>query len=162
MKRRLLAFVAAYLVLSGCSADLTDPEMRPLDGDAVPFEQITSAILSPIDSPTYRVILDQESWADAWSRLVAGHAPPEPPPPTIDFATRIVIFTAAGALPTQLRSFRIEEVRLRSGVLHVTVHEAWPAPQCGSLPVITRPVDIVSIPRLATKAEFLTRRTSSC
>ena len=72
------------------------------------------------------------------------------------------MLAGAGNLPTQLISFTIEDVRLHDGILHVVVHEDWPAPKCGSLPVVTQPVHVVKVPRLAVSAEFETRRTASC
>jgi hypothetical protein len=158
-----LAALAVCSLLLGCGSETTKPEaIKTEPGVPLAVERIASAILSPLDTPTYRVILDQESWAAAWSEFVAGHWPPPPPAPVVDFENRVVILAAAGALPTQLLAFRVDEVRLLNGVLHVTVREEWPAPQCGSLPVITRPVDIVSVPRLATQAQFISTRTSRC
>ena len=150
--------LTASSILLGCGSEATKPE----PGAPLVVERIASAILSPLDTPTYRVIVDQESWAAAWSEFVAGHWPPAPPTPVVAFENRVVILAASGALPTQLLAFRVDEVRLLNGVLNVTVVEEWPAPQCGSLPVITRPVDIVSVPRLATEAQFLVVRRSRC
>ena len=149
--------------LLGCGSEATKPEApKPEPGVPIAVERIASATLSPLDTPTYRVILDPESWAAAWSEFVAGHWPPAPPVPVVDFESRVVILVASGALPTQLLAFRVNEVRLLDAVLSVTILEEWPAPQCGSLPVITRPVDIVSVPRLATQAQFISTRTSRC
>jgi len=150
------------VVLSGCTRGAVQPELNERSGIPVAFERVASVILSPVDTPTYRIIVDQDSWTTAWSELVAGHSPPAPPAPSIDFESHVVLFAGAGALPTQLLSFGVVDVRLRNGVVTVTVREEWPGSQCGSLPVITRPVDIVTIPRLATGAEFLTERTSRC
>ena len=162
MKWLRLAGVAGFVILSACTYAERQKELAAPNGDLVPFEHVASAVLSPVDSPTYRVILNQETWAAAWSELVAEHWPPAPPAPSVDFQSHIIVFVGPGALPTQLQSFGVEEVRLLNGVLHVTILEDWPSPRCGSLPVITRPVDIVSIPRLSTEAQFLTHRSSSC
>ena len=162
MKWPSIALAAEFLLLCGCGSDLAPPNVMTAGGEVVPFEQVASATLSPVDSASYRVILDEESWAAAWSQLVAGHVPPNPALPSIDFKSRIVVLVAAGELPTQLRSFGVDEIRLSDGVFHVTVREDWPAAQCGSLPVVTHPVNVVSVPRLSTRADFAQRRTSSC
>jgi hypothetical protein len=171
----LMMLIAGCIALSACAAesiapvtpdtpDTPDTEQRPaVAGELIPFEHIASVTLSDVKKPTYTLITDRESWVKAWSALVAAQLwPPPPPAPTIDFDSQAVILAGAGDQPTQLVSFRIEEVRLRDGTLHVLVHEDWPSPQCGSLPVITQPVHVVSVPRLASTAEFTTRRTSSC
>src|SRR4029077_13365921 len=112
MKWPSLTLAVELLLLCGCGSDLAPPDVRTTEGEVVPFEQVASAILSPVDSPSYRVILDEESWAAAWSQLVAGHVPPKPALPSIDFTSRILVLVAAGEIPTQLRSFGVEEVRL--------------------------------------------------
>ena len=163
MKNRPLVGLAVCSLLVGCGSEPTQADAStPEPGVPLAVERIASAILSPLDTPTYRVILDEASWTAAWSEFVADHWPPAPPAPVVDFENRVVILAASGTLPTQLLAFRIDEVRLLNGVLRVTVREEWPGPQCGSLPVITRPVEIVSVRRLATQTQFTSTRTSRC
>ncbi len=157
MKPSPILVLTTCLTLGACSA-----EKAVSDGTLLPIEHIASVVLSPLDSASYQVILDQNTWAAIWARMVADHAPPAPPVPTIDFGSRVVILAVAGEIPTQLHAFRVDEVRLQSGILQVTVVQDWPASQCGSLPVVTHPVDIVSVARVATEATFLTKRISSC
>jgi hypothetical protein len=158
----LFPVLVGCVVLSGCTRDAVQAELNERSGIPVAFERVASVTLSPVDTPTYRIIVDQDSWTTAWSELVAGRWPPAPPAPSIDFESRVVLFVGAGSLPTQLLSFGVVDVRLRNGVVKVTVREEWPGSQCGSLPVTTRPVDIVTIPRLSSETEFLTERTSRC
>ncbi len=157
MKPTPIAVLTTCLILGACSA-----EKAVSDANLLPLEHISSLVISPLDSASYQVILDQNTWAAVWARLVADHAPPAPPVPTIDFGSRVVILAAAGELPTQLHAFRIDQIHLQNGILQITVVQDWPATQCGSLPVVTYPVDIVSVARVATEATFLTKRTTSC
>lgn len=160
MRYTVAMLLAGCVALVSCSREPAEPTPG---GEPVPFETLASVTLSEVESPTYTIILDQESWATIWAAIVAGQLWPQPPPPpTIDFESQVVLIAGAGELSTQLLSFRIDEVRLQDGILEVVVHEDWPAPQCGSLPVVTHPVHAISVPRLSASADFVTRRTSRC
>jgi hypothetical protein len=110
--------------------------------------------MTGIETPTRTLITNPETWATAWANIFANYAPSQRPPlPAIDFDARVVVLAAAGLRGAQGFFFTIEEVRRHEGTLQVLVIERWPS--CGTLPALSAPVHAVSVPRVATTAEFI-------
>ena len=100
-----------------------------------------------------RIITDSAALQVAWDSVFANYEVGQKPfAPAIDFKHNVVLLASAGPTPTQLIWFRITMVRERPEHLAVLVESQWPA--CGGLPVVTNPVHIVSVPRVATQAVF--------
>jgi len=118
--------------------------------------------MTGIQTPTYMLIVDPEAWARTWAAIHAPYAPGQTPPvPDIDFASRILVLAAAGWRGAQGFFFGIEEIRVDHGVLHVFVAERYPL--CATLPALSAPVHVVSVPRVATRADFtLITETATC
>lgn len=109
--------------------------------------------MTGIENPTRTLITNAETWATTWASIFANYAPAQRPPlPTIDFDSRIIVLAAAGLRGAQGFFFTIDEVRADGGTLEVLVRERWPS--CATLPALSAPVDVVSVPRAATTAGF--------
>lgn len=149
MKRPFI--LLATIVCALGSACTNDPA-RP--SNVLPIQEVLSiSTMSGIETPEYTVVLTPEAWASAWAAIFAPYAPAQKPPlPMIDFDSRIIVLAAAGLRGAQGFSFTIDEVRAENGTLQVLVLERWPF--CGSLPALSAPVSVVSVPRVATTATF--------
>jgi hypothetical protein len=139
----------ACALVAACNAE---PQLGP--AEPLPFEEVLSTpAMTGIQTPTYRLIMDPDSWDSTWAAIHSNYAPGQVPSvPVIDFGSKILVLAAAGWRGAQGFFFRIEEVRASQGVLHVTVAERYPF--CGTLPATSAPVHVVSIPRVGTTAEF--------
>jgi hypothetical protein len=139
----------ACALAGACSND----SVRP--GNALPLQEVLSIqnAMTGIETPTRTLIATPETWATTWAKIFASYAPTQRPPlPAIDFTSRVVVLAAAGVRGAQGFFFTIEEVRSLDGTLQVIVLERWPS--CGTLPALSAPVHAVSVPRVATTAEF--------
>ena len=155
----IVKHLALMLLIAGLTTCTAPVESRS-DGDLVPQQDVAVVtFLSGIDTQTGTLILDAASWQSAWGSIYANYAQ-KPALPAINFDSTVVILAAAGTTPTQLYSFQIKEVRVSGESLHVRVVGVWPT--CGSLPVITAPVHVVRVPRVATEAQFTFVRTGRC
>jgi hypothetical protein len=157
MNTKLIALAMGVAAVTACRMNSL---VSPREG--VTQRGIYNRPSSGIDARAGVIILDQPSWEAAWQVVVANYAPGEKPPlPVVDFDTHVVLLAAGGVTTTQLLSFRIADVRVGPEGLAVSVDVV--SPECGSLPVITTPVDIVSVPRLETRAQFtFVDRTAEC
>lgn len=127
--------------------ELDTPDMLPLR-DVYSLQSF-----SGMDSKRGIIITDNAALQTVWDSVFANYAVGQKPfVPFIDFKQDVVLLASAGTTPTQLRWFRITMVRERPEHLAVLVESQWPA--CGGLPVVTNPVHIVSVPRVATQAVF--------
>lgn len=118
---------------------------------------------SGVASRVGRLILDRPTWIAVWDSITSNLGDKRPAPPDIDFNYSVVLLAAAGSTPTQLVSFRITDVHSRPDFLRVMVEVNWPAAACGSVPVVTTPLHVVAVPRVATEAQFtFTDTTTSC
>jgi hypothetical protein len=138
------------------------PHSPPV-GDVVPFEEVYSLpSFSGLTSPTAALIVDSASWDAAWASIFSNYGPSQRPPlPAINFDSTVVLYAGTGEVPTQLYSFKITEVRLSdAGTLNVRVESVWPT--CGSLPVITSPVHVVSVRVQSTTARFTWVKSGKC
>ena len=158
MNTKLMALAMGLAAVTACRMNSL---VSPRDG--VQQRGIYNRPTSGIDARSGIIILDQPSWEVAWQAAVARNYPPgqQPPLPAVNFDTHVVLIAAGGMTTTQLLSFRITDVRVGPAGLAVSVDVV--SPECGSLPVITTPVDIVSVPRVETRAHFtFVDRTAEC
>jgi hypothetical protein len=106
-----------------------------------------------MDTKRGRLILDQNSFRAAWDTMFATFSPEQRPAlPDIDFGANAVLLASAGSTPTQLLSFRIVAVRGLTHRFEALVETQWP--KCGGPPVVTSPVHVIMVPRVATEATF--------
>jgi len=160
MARYPVAFITVACTLGGaCSREPAGPT------PVLPLERVVSIqnAMTGIETPTRTLITDPATWAAAWADIFANYAPAQRPPlPAIDFASKIVVLAAAGLRGAQGFFFTIDAVRLAGSSLQVVVREQWPT--CGTLPALSAPVDVVTVPRVATTATFtvIKDRPPSC
>ena len=158
MNTKLMALAMGLAAVTACRmSSLVSPR------DGVSQRGIYNRPTSGFDVRGGLIVLDQAAWELAWRAAVSRNYAPgqQPPAPAVNFETHVVLVAAGGTTTTQLLSFRITDVRTGPAGLAVSVDVV--SPECGSLPVITTPVDIVSVPRLDTRAQFtFVDRTGGC
>ena len=157
MKTQYLLLLLVSLSLTTCvPPDVGGPLGPPeLSGtDFLPQRDVYSLqSFSGMATKRGIIITDSAALQAAWDTVFANYAPDQKPwIPAIDFRDNVVLLASAGQTPTQLLWFRITIVRERPKHLAVLVESQWPP--CGGLPVVTNPVHIVSVPRVATQAVF--------
>ena len=125
----------------------------PYYPDQLPQLDVYWLQFSGMETKRGRIIDDSAALRAAWDTVFANYPPDQKPwMPAIDFKYFVVLLASAGTTPTQLSWFRIAVVRDRPERLEVLVESVWPA--CGGSPLTTRPVHIVTVPRVSTQAVF--------
>lgn len=134
-------------------------------GDAVdtehPFETLLAEAHSGLGEPRREVVRDEAGWARLWADIHAG-VTPAPPLPTVDFGRHMLIAVASGTRPSGGFAIKVRSVATRGGKLEVVVLETCPAPDAMVTMELTRPVEVVSVPRLKEPATFQEARAGPC
>ena len=107
------------------------------------------------------VVRDAATLRTVWAQIYAGRTAPAPP--AVDFTRQMLVIVAMGQQRSSGFSVRIETATRdrREIVVHVTIRR--PGDTCVTLPTITGPVAVATLPRsdLPVRFEF-TRTTTSC
>lgn len=152
----------AQIVLAGRVTDWSNvpPERRPpgiplarFDPSAVDHYRFTSGITEE----RHIEIRTPAEWHGQWRRLTARHGNP-PPPPEVDFSREMVLLAASGAKGSGGYSVTIERVLESPGELVAYARHVSPGPRCGTIAVITHPVDLVRIPASAKPVRWVAER----
>lgn len=146
MRLHARAIVAA-VVLCAVSCASTAPSAP------VPFTRLAPFPVSGLSASALtsgqHVIRDADTWAAVWSSLTSGMTP-APPPPSVDFATSVVLFTTMGRQPSSGYHTSINAVT-SGGVeqLLVSVDQTAPGSTCVVAPATMTPADAVVVSREA-------------
>ena len=119
------------------------------------MERVYASRTSEYAMTEERVVPDRELWSTVWTQLHNGLV--EPPRPTIDFETSSLVLIAVGQRNTAGTSVQVDSVtQLATGaVIAYTVSE--PGAGCLTAQVITSPVVVVRVPRIALPVRFVRR-----
>jgi hypothetical protein len=129
-----------------------DPPQRSPALD-LPFTEVARVMSSGYEVPVRAVIRDEQALTEVWATVYSHHAPSQRPElPRIDFATHSVIVAAAGVRGAQGFAFGVEQIQGGGEVAHVTVGERIP---CVTLPAMSSPVHLVSVPQWHGDATFV-------
>jgi hypothetical protein len=158
---RRAAAALSLVALAACGDDAALTEPTP-DGSALVvghFEVTETQAVSgqPGDSARARtVITDAATWTRFWASLK-----PDPnangAAPSVDFSRDMVIAASSPLRPSSGYGITIESVTELSDRLEVQVVERSPAPDCVLLGVVTRPFDVVQLPRRDKPVRFVER-----
>jgi hypothetical protein len=130
-------------------ADAGKEQTSPVQAD---FTRILAQNTSGYAERVELVVRDRKAFESAWRTVFAGNQ--GAPLPEVDFARSIVVLIALGEQRTGGYSVEVDRVA-RTGdaaVVHYTV--TGPGPGCMSTMMITSPVEIVSMPRVAGTVSF--------
>ncbi len=114
--------------------------------------QLYAAQHSAYEAAEETLVRDRAAWATTWQQLHNGLV--ADPLPAVDFTRDMVVLVAAGQRPTGGTSVRVDGVAAEPGgaVVRYTVTE--PGAGCMSTQVITAPVVVVRVPRVAGPVRF--------
>ena len=158
--------LASLTALAACGDDAVATEPTPQAGGQAlvvgHFDVSTGqgAGRQPGDTARQRqVIADAATWSKFWASLApdpnAGGAPP-----AVDFTRDMVIAVATPVRPSSGYGIKIESVTEWADHLDVQVVETSPASDCVTLGVLTRPFDVVQLPRRDNKPVRFVERTA--
>lgn len=152
-KYLLLAFTVA---LAACS----DDPVSATAGQSLTVARFTSlesaaAQGTQIDTTRRRTtITDANAWTAFWGSLI-----PDPratgPAPSVDFSQEMVIAAVMPLRPSSGYQISIDHVTEYADHIEAEVVERSPAKGCMTLTVITRPFDIVRVPKRAKPVTFV-------
>jgi hypothetical protein len=164
-----LSLSLSLVALAACGADATLTEATPpADGQALTIAHFeiteTQAVSGQASDATRQrtVITDAAAWTRFWASLK-----PDPnangAAPAVDFSRDMVIAAAMPVQPSGGFRIAIESVTELSDRLEVQVVERSPARDCVLPPVVTRPFDVVQLPRRDKPVKFVERTVvTSC
>jgi hypothetical protein len=168
-RRTSAALSLALVALAACGDDATLTETTPTaNGQALAIAHFditeTQAVSGqPSDAARQRTVIgDAATWTGFWASLK-----PDPnangAPPAVDFGRDMVIAAAMPVQPSGGFRIAIESVTELSDRLEVQVAEYSPARDCALPGVITRPFDVVQLPRRDKRVTFVERAVvTSC
>lgn len=162
MKRLSLLLTAALCPLllaasAGCADDDSSGEEGGLEvlQAAEPLRQDCG-----LSTAERLVITSQEAWVDTWRKLNSRRGTPLELPP-IDFTERTVLVASMGEQNSSSVSISLDDFVRRGSSAEVTVTESTPAAGCSSLPTISHPVAVVTVPRVETPVDFIEKKAES-
>ncbi|MBV9879265.1 MAG: protease complex subunit PrcB family protein [Gemmatirosa sp.] len=153
---------AAVVSLAACSSDSVSPNGgQPLTVDRM--NVVGASVQGGATPDTARqrtVITDAGTWTRFWAALS-----PDPSAgggaPTVDFSRDMVIAAVMPLRPSSGYQIEIERVTEWADHLEASVVERVPAAGCVTLPVVTRPFDVVRVARHDDKPVHFIERTES-
>ena len=146
--------LAGTVLLAACSApgqELAGPQTAaeiPQGADAVSY-QVVEEVTTPMSGILDRsrlVIGDETAWNEFWDQFT-GLVQPRPDPPSIDFATHMVIAATMGQRTSGGYLISVEEVAEKDGIMYAAVQETSPGAMCVNITVMTAPAVAVVVPR---------------
>jgi len=155
MRKCLRASVVALATAAIACAqpNAPDPAATEIPIQRLRAEPYAFEFFSGLDESERLLIRNTAAWADVWSRIYARRGE-KPALPTVDFAAETIVVVALGQRPSSGYSIIVKNASRAGGVTTVGVESLSPGPGCGGLTVLTHPVDIARIPRLAGFVQF--------
>jgi len=153
-----VALAAAVLVAAGAAVGPSDTRGSATEH---PFETILAEAHSGLDEPRREVIRDEASWARLWAEIYAS-VTPTPPLPSVAFTRHMLVAVASGTRRSGGFAIEVRSVATRGERLEVGVLETCPEPGAMVTMSLSRPVEVVRIPRLTQAATFQDARAASC
>jgi hypothetical protein len=122
-------------------------------GDTVPALDVYRDKVIYLGQPVRCVVRRAEDWSALWSAMLRPVSP-APPPPEVDFRSRMVLVAAMGSQSTTGYGIGIVGMRRAAGGLVVTVLRYTPS-GCEVGMAETEPVHAVSVPRTDAPVRFV-------
>ena len=123
----------------------------PESGAAIPFAPVVNDGFSNISAPRQVVVRDAASWAALW----AEHSKTGIAAPEVDFSHKMVVAVFSGDVSSGCKTTSIVKVVSREGKMVVEYQERDITTVAVCLPVVSQPMQAVSVPRVDAKVEFL-------
>ncbi len=134
--------------------DLGELEKSPVHGalvdfagESLYFRTLERGVYGPWLCATAVLARDSKDWVEGMSNLGASCLEPEPPPPAVDWQSRMVILVAMGERPTTGYEVQIREVRQDGSLLVIDVEESSPTDEFKQQ-TMTAPFHLIEMERL--------------
>ena len=114
--------------------------------------RLAAVSTSGFTEPAELVLRDAAALAEAWRTLHAGA--PADPPPTVDFARRMVLLLAIGERPGGGHDVRFDEIVATDDGATVRYTVTSPGASCMTTMAITSPAEAVQVARVAGAVRF--------
>ena len=155
---------ASALALAACGSDeTTAPDAaRQMELARFPALEAARAHVAAEGQTQRAVVTTAAGWEAFWRGLV-----PDPnaggPPPAVDFSREMVIAYVMPVRPSAGYDVEFERVTERADHIEAAVVVRSPGTECFSATVVTRPFDVVRVPRRDKPVRFAERAvTTSC
>jgi hypothetical protein len=161
---------AAVVSFAACDGDPVSADATSAPGESLAVARFGALAASAngegrADTARVRtVIRDGGTWTTFWASLAPDPAAAAGGPPAVDFAANMVIAAVMPLQPSGGYRVAIERVTEYADRIEAEVVEHAPGADCFTTGVITRPFDVVQVPRRDGKpVQFKERRvTTSC
>lgn len=146
-----IGVLAMALVLAACSGPV-------LPEDSVEIEELARSTQSQVDNERMEVIRSPEGLAEAWARTDRSGEAPE-----VDFDRDMVVAVFIGEYRTGGHSVRVREAEATEEGVRLAIRVEAPGSGCMVTQAITRPYQIVKLPRMEGSVAFdITRDRVDC
>lgn len=120
-----------------------------LQGAPAPLETVARDTMSAVEEPRQVAIRSAEEWAKLWAEH-AGRGPA----PRVDFTAKMVLAVFLGTRPSAGYAVEIVTTRADGAGLVVEWRERRPAADLMTAQVLTSPVHMVAVPKVAGAIRF--------
>lgn len=166
-KHTLVAALGALALIAACKQTSSPPPGSAPDSNgaagatSIPFTVLHNNANSGFATGVELVIQDQDELTRRWRGVQQGA--PDAPMPTVNFGTSTVILVATGSRNTGGHTIHVDSIAAASGVTTVHYTVLSPGSRCMSLQMLTAPVEVVGVSRIAGTVRFKKKGvTGSC
>lgn len=166
-KHTRVAAIAALALVAACKQTSSAPPGSAPDANgaasaaSIPFTVLHNNSNSGFATAVELVIQDQDELVRRWRGVQQGA--PDTPMPTVNFGTSSIILVATGSRNTGGHTIHIDSIASAAGVATVHYTVSSPGSRCMSLQMLTAPVEVVGVSRIAGTVRFKKRNTTgSC
>jgi hypothetical protein len=167
-----LALAAALAACTGAHEAQTSaaaPEAATsMQQDSFPLRRLGADVetgfrhYSGMEQPAREVVRDAGAWGRLWPRLSASRGGTSAAP-QVDFGREMALVAAMGQRSTGGYEIRIHAVQRQGDGLVVHAVETSPGPTCGAGAALSRPADVVLVPRSDLPVRWEVRQeTAAC
>lgn len=141
---RFILLVAA-LVTAACDRPGSPTNGTPLSMTRLREGAASFMTFSGYEQSITLVVRDRDAWQLVWNQAHRNIFP-IPPVPEIDFSTEMIVVAALGTRPSSGYDVVFTRASEANGVITVNAEARAPGPNCGTLTVITSPLDLARVP----------------
>ena len=122
---------------------------------SLPFIRLHNSFNSGFTKPSEFVIQDGDEFARRWRGVVQGT--PDAAKPEIDFEKTTVVFVTMGARNTGGYTIHVDSVTAESNNATVYYTTTSPGSRCMSMQMLSSPIEVISLDRIAGTVKFKKR-----
>jgi hypothetical protein len=151
-----LLAVATLWLADGCGAPAQsapgDSASLAVSDDQSSFTRLLAQNTSGYPEPAELVLRDRAALESAWRTLFAGNQ--GTPLPAVDFGRSTLVLLALGEKNSGGHAVRVDRVTRKGSTALVQYTVTQPGPGCMTTMMVTSPVELISIPRVAGEVRF--------